>query len=264
MVGSESAPGHAVHRRIKTTKGIRMFRKDIPPEVVIRPEGPTDESVHVAAFMDATGRAVALVVNAACHPVHEMCIRQVSPDFPGEMNRELDRRHPGCTAMVLNGAAGNMNPPIVSGGADDSRAHGRLLADAVDKALGNLREVGGREMALDWREVEMPARDAKGDPKDEPIRTRLAGLRLGGAVFCFLPGEPFIQTSLAIRAASPWDFTVVVGYAEEWIGYIATDRAFDNGGYETRPGRWSQVRRGSETIYRNKAIDLVRGLRGAK
>ena len=45
------------------------------------------------------------------------------------------------------------------------------------------------------------------------------------------------------------------------IGYLATDRAFDNGGYETNPGSWSKVRRGSEPIVRREAIKLVRTLR---
>jgi neutral/alkaline ceramidase-like enzyme len=257
MVGAESAPGHTVNRRIKTKQGIRSYRTTMDPDIVIGPEGPTDELVNVAAFMDGSNRPVAMVVNAPCHPVHEMCIPQVSPDFPGEMVRELDRRHAGCVAMFLNGSAGNMNPPQVSGGADDARKHGLLLADTVDRALGKLLPVKGNGLAISWREIEMPGRDPKGQPLEEPLRTRLAAIRLGNAVCCLLPGESFIETSLAIREASPWDFTMVVGYAEEWIGYIPTDQAFDNGGYETNPGASSKLRRGSEGILRRQAIDLV-------
>jgi hypothetical protein len=261
MVGTDSVPGHTVNRRIRTTSGIRPFRTTMPPETVIGPEGPTDESVQVAAFVDSSGRPAALLVNAACHPVHEMCIRQVSPDFPGEMVRELDRRHPGCVAMFLNGAAGNMNPPLVSGGAGDAEEHGRLLADAVDRSLDKLRAVEGDGLNVSQRVVQLPARDSKGRPMDEPLATRIAAVGLGSAVFCFLPGEPFIETSLAIRRASPGEFTVVVGYADAWIGYLAIDLAFDNGGYETNPGAWSKVRRGSEPIVRREAIDLVRSVR---
>ena len=264
MVGAGSASGHALNRRIKTTRGIRSYRTTMPPDIVIGPEGPTDESVNVVAFTDRSDRPVALLVNAACHPIHEMCIPQVSPDFPGEMVLELDQRHPGCVAVFLNGAAGNMNPPLVSDGAAGARDHGRLLADVVDRTLGSLQPVEGENLAIQWREVEMPARDPKGQPLDDPLRTRIGAVRLGSTVFCFLPGEPFIETSLAIRKASPWDVTVVVGYAEEWIGYIATDRAFDNGGYETSHGSWSKICRGGEAIYRQAAIDLVRSLRDAK
>ncbi len=260
MVGADSAPGHNVNRRIKTTKGIRPYRTTMPAEIVIGPEGPVDESVNVAAFFDVSDRPVALVVNAPCHPVHEMCIPQVSPDYPGELVRELDRRHSGCMAMFLNGSAGNINPPEVSGGEDNSRQHGLQLADAADRALGKLLPVDGDELTISWRKIEMPSRDPKGQPRDEPLGTRLAAIRLGNAVCCFLPGESFIETSLAIREASPWDHTMVVGYAEEWIGYIPTDRAFDNGGYETNPGTWSKLRPGCERILRREAIELVRGV----
>ena len=162
--------------------------------------------------------------------------------------------------MFLNGSAGNINPPVVSGGPEDSRKHGLQLADAADRALGKLHPVGGDALAILWRKIEMPSRDPKGQPLEESLETRVAAIRLGNAACCFLPGESFIETSLAIREASPWDFTMVVGYAEEWIGYIPTDRAFDNGGYETNPGAWSKLRPGSEGILRREAIHLVAAL----
>ena len=76
----------------------------------------------------------------------------------------------------------------------------------------------------------------------------------------FLPGEPFVEIALAIREASPMAFTAVVGYADDYIGYIPTDRAFTNGGYEIGPGRWSRVAPGSEPIVRQEAIELVNSL----
>ncbi len=65
---------------------------------------------------------------------------------------------------------------------------------------------------------------------------------------------------MAIRETSPWPFTAVVGYSEDYLGYIPTDRAFENGGYETRPGRWSRLGPGSEAIVRDAAIGLLGSL----
>ena len=76
-----------------------------------------------------------------------------------------------------------------------------------------------------------------------------------------LPGEPFVEIGLAVTAASPFPVTAVVGYAEEYIGYIPTDRAFDNRGYETGPGRWSRCAAGAEAAMRGAAIELLRDLR---
>lgn len=75
----------------------------------------------------------------------------------------------------------------------------------------------------------------------------------GDAAFVFLPGEPLVELALAIREASPWDFTAVVGCADDYIGYIPTNRVFENGGYEIGPGRWSRLAAGSDVIVRQEA-----------
>jgi hypothetical protein len=83
---------------------------------------------------------------------------------------------------------------------------------------------------------------------------------LGNAAFVFLPGEPFVETGLALYAASPCVFTVVAGYAEDWIGYLPTDEAFDEGGYEIGPGAWSVMGRGGEAMVRAAGIEILQEL----
>ncbi|HZP82242.1 MAG TPA: neutral/alkaline non-lysosomal ceramidase N-terminal domain-containing protein [Chthonomonadaceae bacterium] len=252
-VGTGTAPGHGVYRRIHTTQGILLNHPPIPPEIILSQEGPTDDSVNVAAFLDEAGQPVALLVNATCHPVHEMCLPQISPDYPGEMSIELEHRTPGTVALFLNGAAGNINPPTVSGGPADSVRHGHRLAETVIQTLHHLRPVEGTEFVLKRQAVRLPGRTPTGRPTATPLHTEVAALRLGEAGFVFLPGEPFVETGLAVRASSPYPFTAIVGYAEDSIGYIPTDTAFAEGGYETGPGLWAKVGPGSEPIYRDSA-----------
>jgi hypothetical protein len=261
MVGSILGPGLSVNRRVKTARGIVFSGAVRPDDAVKTPEGPTDDQVRVAAFVDPSDRPLAVVVNATAHPVYEMCIKQVSPDYPGEMARLLDQRHPGATSLFFQGASGNLNSPEVSTGPAAAQRHGRQLADLVDRALGNLRPVQGSQLALRWRQSELPARSVEGKPQEEPLRATLGAVRLGDAAIVFLPGEPFVEIALAIREASPFDFTAVAGYADGYIGYIPTDRAFRNGGYETGPGRWSRVALGSEAIVRREAVELLKSLK---
>ena len=82
-------------------------------------------------------------------------------------------------------------------------------------------------------------------------------MRLGQAQIVFLPGEPFVETALAIRQAAKGELVMVVGYADDYIGYIPTDGAVRSGGYETGPGRWSRAALGSEPLLRQAAIDLL-------
>ncbi len=264
MVGRQPTPGMTVNRRIRTTKGIASVRRQLPPETVIGPEGPNDDCVRVAAFVDRSGRPVAMLVNFTTHPVLEMCIKQVSPDYPGEMCLELQRRHPGAVPLFLQGACGNINPPTMERSPANARQYGQRLAESVDKTLGDLEPIDGGELALRWKTIQLPVRNLAGELQPEPLETQIAALRVGGAALVFLPGEPFVEIALAVREASPFGFTAVVGYTEDYIGYIPTDRAFRNGGYEIGPGRWSRVAAGSEPIVCKEAIQLLNALRNTR
>ncbi len=259
-IASAEVPGLAIHRRIKTTQGVVLSHPEPPPETVISREGALDPTVNVAAFLGHSKEPVAVLVNATCHPVHEMCIRHVSPDYPGEMCRELEARHRGATAFFFNGAAGNINPPTVSGGPDSARSHGQRLARAAEKLLGQVEPVEGKEVVFLRSRVSLPGRTLTGRPSKVPLITELTALRLGGVGLVFIPGEPFVEIGLSIRQASPFEPTWVVSYAGDYVGYIPTDRAFDEGGYELGPGPWARVGPGSEGIIRREALALLRCL----
>ncbi len=261
LVGSTApAQGWGVNRRIKTERGIVYPGRVRPDDKVIGPEGPTDEQVRVLAMLDAVGKPAAIIVNATAHAICEMCIKQVSPDYPGEMSKLLEASHPGSRALFLQGAAGNISSSEVSTGAEGSRRQGRRLAEAVEQALLQAQPIGGKSLRLQWAAVDLPARSPTGQPLPQPLKTCVGALRLGNAALVFLPGEPFLEIALGIRQASPFGLTMVAGYCEDYIGYIPTDRAFRNGGYEIGPGRWSRVGAGSEGLMRQAAITLLQGI----
>ncbi|RIK85609.1 MAG: hypothetical protein DCC67_03530, partial [Planctomycetota bacterium] len=102
--GAAQAAGLGIHRRFKTTSGIMMSHPEPPQEVIISRDGATDDSVNVLCLRNSGGAPVAVVVNATCHPVYEMCIPDVSPDYPGELCAGLEQDHPGSVVLFLNGA----------------------------------------------------------------------------------------------------------------------------------------------------------------
>ncbi len=64
------------------------------------------------------------------------------------------------------------------------------------------------------------------------VMTELQALRIGQLGIIGLPGEPFTQTVLDIKRASPWPVTAVVSYANDEVGYFPDDQAVSAGTYE--------------------------------
>jgi hypothetical protein len=261
--GATTAPGWGIFRRIRTTQGILLSHPPPPDDIVLSRDGPVDDSVNLLVAREVReGQVVAMLVNATCHPVHEMCIPRVSADFPGILSAALEEAHPGCVAQFLNGAAGNINPTTVSAGPDASRRHGMALAAAIQRLLasGTMSESTNQRISLARGAVALPSRSSTGRVEGDSLHAEVVGLRVGPMAFAFLPGEPFVETALRLREQSPFDTTAVVGYAESYIGYVPTDAAFIEGGYETTFGRWSVLAPGSEPALCQAAIALLNDL----
>jgi hypothetical protein len=72
----------------------------------------------------------------------------------------------------------------------------------------------------------------QGDPTSQT--TELQALRLGdGLAVIALPGEFFVETANAIRAASQIDDLIVACYANDYVGYVIPEDAYAAGGYES-------------------------------
>ncbi len=94
----------------------------------------------------------------------------------------------------------------------------------------------------------------------EPIPAEIQVVRIGDVALVSLPGEPFTELGLAIKQRSPARHTFVIGYANDWIGYLATPQAWQQGGYEVGEGPWTRV--GPEGGYQlvDKAVEMLTAL----
>lgn len=257
---TSTAAGLGIHRRIKTTQGIMMSHPEPPPEIVASRDGPVDDSVTVIAFSDNSGGLKAIIVNATCHPVYEMCIPMISPDYPGELTSLLDERYAGAVTLFLNGAAGNINPTGVSAGPAESRRHAEVLADVVGDALSQAFAESSPYLAFGRSSFDLATRLPQGQDIGVTLTAGIAAIQIGSAAILFIPGEPFVETAIAIRKASVFECTAIVGFSEETVGYIPTDAAFAEGGYEASFGTWSMVAPGSEQRLCREGLALLENL----
>ena len=56
----------------------------------------------------------------------------------------------------------------------------------------------------------------------------------GDVALCSMPGEIFVEIGLELKEKSPFANTIICELANGYFGYIATSKAIDEGGYETR------------------------------
>lgn len=90
------------------------------------------------------------------------------------------------------------------------------------------------------------------------ITTEVQVLEVGEWLMVGVPGEMVGCLAADIRASVVAHEGWVIGYANGYIGYVVTCDAFDVGGYEVRPGRWSLLAPGAGELLRDAAIALVR------
>jgi len=95
-----------------------------------------------------------------------------------------------------------------------------------DSASPDMLYRAGLELSL--------TRKARGYLKEGCARSEIQGIRVGDLALIGLPGEVFVETGLKIksRAKSRGIKAIVVELANDYLGYMPTDQAFSEGGYE--------------------------------
>jgi neutral ceramidase len=263
LISTELA-GFSLQRRIPTACGIKMSDslQPIPPEWMDR--DPIDHRVRALVFNGQDGIPLATLGHATCHPVHEMCIPQVSPDFPGEFCSALASNPMAGFTIYLNGTAGDVNPPTVSAGAETAMRHGDALARAVTNAWDARTAIPAPLLRFRRKSVSLPVRLLNGTAARRNCIAHISALRIGPIALLFLPGEIFIETGRKIESQSPFPTTIVTTLCESTIGYVPTERAFREGGYEVGPGKWSFVQPAAEPLLVEASVALLQQLRLVK
>jgi len=105
----------------------------------------------------------------------------------------------------------------------------------------------GAEMALRGAEA--------GLGKLKKIGTEMQAIGINDSILVAEPGELFAETGLKIKKDSGLENVFVVGYANDYIGYVPTKEAYKEGLYETFTTLLSQD---SCEIIQNTALKMIR------
>ncbi len=240
----------AVNRREPTPKGVRIG---------VNPTGPVDPDVPVLRVTSPDGTLLAVLFGYACHNTTLTGkFFELSGDYAGFAQIDLEKAHPGATAMflMLCGADQNPNPRSAL---ELAEQHGRTLADEVDRVLrtdlvplkGPIR-TAYRNIELDFAlhtratfEAELKNTNAarvrraqamlKAYDDRHPIRRTpypIQAIRFDNVLTILaLGGEVVVDYSLRAKREYPANL-IVAGYSNDVMSYIPSQRVLHEGGYE--------------------------------
>lgn len=233
------------------------------PAARAAPEGTIDPLVRLLTFWNAD-RPVAVLTWYATHPQSYYGRGSVNWDFVGMARESRAKALPGVPHVHFNGAGGNVAAGKYNDGSKETRPIlASRLAAGMQRAWESQKKQPIKASDIEWKvvPVAMPVRDTLVDEtllakltnhklKDRDrlraardltfLRRTVGGhriplscLRLGTARVLHMPGELFVEYQLVAQQMRPDNFVAMAAYGDYGTGYIGTEIAYGQGGYET-------------------------------
>jgi len=236
-------------------------------------KGPNDYSVPVIKISDISGNLKAVVFGYACHAT-VLSFYQFSGDYPGFAQLELEKLHPGVTAMFFQGAGADQNP-LPRRSVALAQQYGRELAAAVERVLNEDMKKLEPVISTAYSEVNLTFQTPPNKEELIKMEAELKGFekrwaanqleilqkegkllssypypmqvwKLGNQTMMILGGELVIQYAIDLKKLFGPDI-FVMGYANDDMAYIPSEVILKEGGYEGEssqrvyglPAKWS-------------------------
>ena len=256
--GYEESVSH--YRRVALKSGgVRNTWMRLDPKEIVGPVGMLDPEVGVLLVGGLEGHPISVVYNYTLHANCHADRSLIDGSYPVRV-AEIVEGMIGGTALYTPGACGNINPV----GKPDHVA--RVLSAEILKVIQRIETTPDVTLQAKKVELELPLRDFSKlridairrdwpDGEDvfteewrrlkeagtSSVATSVQALALNDTAFVAVPGELFVEIGREIKKASPFRHTYVVELANDYVGYLPTRKAFDEGGYEVLDARSSKV-----------------------
>jgi len=234
------------------------------PEIRAKPTGVIDPALKMVSLWNRD-RPLVVLTFYATHPQSYYRTGEANPDFPG-MARNQRQDATNTVHIHFTGAAGNIGAGKWNDGSTENR---QVLADRVASAMATAwkrtekNPLGPEDLSWKVVKVRLPIASHLNEKKllailedsSAPLtdrfsaagdlvwlrrvqagdETEISCLGLGNARILQMPGELFVEYQLAAQRMRPDLFVAMAAYGEYGVGYIGTEIAYSQGGYETGP-----------------------------
>ena len=222
-------------RALNASGGIRIGRN---------PYGPCDHEVGVVRIDSRDGTPLSIFVNWPTHAtVMGGANYMITGDWPGAARRYIEREFPSpVIATVTAGASGDIDP-IYRVRPDfresETEEIGIILGREVIRVAGEVKTYPSGTISAMQRVITLSGKVTAGTwlPHEdfEPgpdLDVRLSLLKVGNILFVGISGELFTEIGMKIKELSPFRNTWVITHCNGASGYLITDAAYSEGGYE--------------------------------
>jgi neutral ceramidase len=242
----------------------------------MNPYGPCDHEVGVLRIDDKlSGKPLSIIMNWPCHAV-VLGPRNylITGDWPGAASRYVESGFgENFVAPVTIGASGDINPlygPHIDFEDNNAYAFGK---EAIGEDLGKevlrvskqMNMFSGGTLDAIQRVVAVPAKKEKelgkfqqpNSTENDSLQIRLSVLRIGNIILTGVSGEVFNEISVKMRKQSPYANTFMITHCNGSSGYLVSDDAYAEGGYEVNSTR---AKSGAEKAIISNLLEMINEL----
>jgi hypothetical protein len=259
-----------------------------------RPTGPYDPQLPVLAFKSKDGNLESIIFNHSTQNIDSPVDRVISPGFYGKAAQKVEKEL-GTTAIFFIGAYGSSN---VFDDCPNSEREYRV-EQGIKKAYSKTEKQDIYRLVSVKKELEFKCRTYDENEQQKAVaeycnrwlrestfwhaepeqiiqsfkkkrdliaphqgkvrKTWVQVILLGDIAFVGVPGGLFGELGMEIKRRSPFRYTYIVGLANDFIGYLPDNEAFESGGYQT----WAHVaiaERGTGEKIVNETVGLLNDL----
>lgn len=188
----------------------------------------------------------------------------ITGDWPATAARDIKKLAGKNVVVVITaGASADINP-IYGPGNDFTElgAMGYHVAKEAWKATNEIKTSSVRSVELMNAMMTFPGKKAwtnqfpqTSAPTGSDVALRLTALKLDNIVLCGISGELMTEMGWQVKKASPYLNTIMITHCNGLTGYICTDKAFTEGGYEPKV---THLMPGVEQLLVKKCLQLIR------
>lgn len=195
--------------------------------------GPLDRTLALVLFRAVAKEApIANLFTMACHSVSIYPSNPwISADWPGPTSRTISATL-GGESLFLQGCTGDINPWRRGEAAVATMAGG--LAAKAQVAARHSVKLAPAPLQIGQVTLQLPLTPAaKQRVGAATVDAEVQAIVCGPLAIVALPGEPMTELGMAIREASPFPQTLVLGYSNgNGVHYVGMPHEKARGGYE--------------------------------